>query len=94
MLGGLPCQWFKVDCGVQRTERADNCEDCEPQNDLGDTVARKLTKRFVLRVTRRRYGKLGRQPKPVNRSERQHGREGNEFEHQQLSIFGDKQRVK
>jgi len=40
----------KVDRGMQRTERADNCEDCESQSDLDYTVARELTKRWELRL--------------------------------------------
>jgi hypothetical protein len=39
-----------VDCRMQRTERANNCDDCESQSDLDYTVARELPKRCELRL--------------------------------------------
>src|ERR1700686_2793910 len=40
----------KVERGMQRAEHADNGEDCEPQSNLDDTIARELTERYEPRL--------------------------------------------
>ena len=74
-------------------EHPDQGEDSESQGDLHHAVARQPTKRVDPCAAFRRTGKPGRQREPVDGSERQHDREENHLEHQQLAVLAGEQGI-
>src|ERR1700736_2780561 len=84
----------EVSGGMQRAEQPDDGENCKPERDLDGAVARELTERIRLSHGGGWQREPRRQPEAVDGRECQHECEDDEFEDQDLPVFGDQEAVK